>query len=74
MVNELSDEYIRKQVELLWKPQKENFQKLIAELNGKVMDYETCRSLEEFFEDYHRIILNSFIETLNKWKEEKQNE
>ncbi len=36
---------------------KEVFSKLVAELNGKNMDYKTCKMLDDFFSDF----LDTFI-------------
>jgi hypothetical protein len=69
-------EEINKEIEKSLEPQKENVRTLISELNGKVMDYESCRMLEDFFNDYPKIILEAafrkLLPYLNKLKKEKK--
>ncbi len=48
---------------------KELFRELISELNGKTMDYETCRMLEEFLNTYTEVMLKSIEQELLKIKE-----
>ena len=48
------------------KKQKEQFRLLVAELHGKTMDYETCRMLEDFLNDYSNIIFKTLEEELTK--------
>ncbi len=52
-MNFLKDKKIREKLE----EQKKLFRKLMSELNGKEMDYETCRMLEDFFNEYHEQML-----------------
>jgi len=60
------DEEIKEKI----KNQKKLFRKLMAELNGKTMDYESCSMLEEFFNDYTQVTLNSIEQAMLKIKKE----
>ncbi len=40
----------------------EAFRGLLGELNGKVMNYETCRMLEDFWRDYNQEIFSRIQE------------
>lgn len=62
------DEFIEK-LEKQFEPQKKMVRELMAELNGKHMDYESCRMLEDFFNDYTNMWINTIktkIEQLGK--------
>ena len=52
------------------KEQKQAIRKLMAELNGKTMDYETCSMLEEFMNDYFEMILLQIPIATSKIKED----
>ena len=46
--------------------QKRLFGQVVAELNGKYMDYETCRMLENFFSEYVDIVIASIGKEIRK--------
>ena len=46
------------------------FRQIMQELNGKIMDYETCRMLEDFLEEYSKIIFIQIEKAIMKIKED----
>jgi len=63
---------MKKEIEKILEPQKKLFKKFIDEINGKTMDYESCKLLEHFFDEYTKQLVNAFLESLKKLKEAKQ--
>lgn len=57
------------ETKILLQKQKEQVRKLMAELHGKTMDYETCSMLEEFFNDYTNLMLENIETQMLKIKE-----
>jgi len=51
-------------------PQKKLFREFVGELNGKTMDYGSCRLLEDFFDNYTKQIIDSFVEAMKVLKKE----
>ncbi len=45
------------------------FREMLQECNGKTMDYESCRLLEEAFVFNGKNLVDSFIEGIKKLKE-----
>ena len=54
----------------LFEPQKKLFREILQEINGKTMDYESCRMLEKFFDNYTKQIINNFVEAIKELKGE----
>ncbi len=61
-----AEKEIRKQMLELYKPQMNKFREMMDEVNGKVMDYQSCRIIEETFE----VIINQTIDTYLEMFEE----
>ncbi|KKM23634.1 hypothetical protein LCGC14_1613190 [marine sediment metagenome] len=59
-----------KDIEERLKQQSILFRELLSELDGKVMNYETCRMLEDFLNEYSRKILEEIEKAFLKIKEE----
>ena len=62
---------MKEELRKILEPQKKLFREMIQEINGKVMDYESCRLLEEFFDNYTEQMIDNFIKSIEALK--KQN-
>ncbi len=63
-------EKIEEEIIKTLEPQKKAFRDVMQEINGKTMDYESCRLLEEFFDTYTKQIIHNFIEAIKVLKKE----
>ena len=63
---------MKEELEKIIEPQTKLFREFVAELNGKTMDYETCRLLEDFFAENNKVLITAFEQAIIKLKEKVQ--
>ena len=56
----------------MYQPSQKAFREIMEECNGKVMNEETCKIIEESFEKHTDNMINNFIEVLEMLKKEME--